>query len=149
MSQLPVITVRLTNGLLKPLSRDDVTLRNQDAVVAPVQGPAAPKSLSVVSPEVLDQFTMFFTTKKITISEIISVVEGTDPSTNFTVKFSPDRSAAGTEVVGDGITCNNTTTGLITTTINNPIIPKDNFIWIVINTVSGTVDQLHVTLDFN
>lgn len=149
MPQIPVITVRLTDGLIKSVSRDDIILRNQDAVVAPIQGPAAPKSLTINSPVALDELTVFFTTKKINISEIVSVVKGISPSATFTIRFGVDRSSTGAEVVIGGIISSNTTTGLVTTIFNNPIIPQDNFVWVVINTVSGTVDQLHVSMDFN
>jgi len=149
MVHIPVIKVRLEDSRIVPASRDkSVTLKDQDAVVAPVPGPASPKSFAISSPVVGDNLSIFFTKNQITVNTVNAVVRGSSPSVNFSLKYGPDRSQTGYAMAAS-IDCSNTTSGNVISTFNQNIIPKNNFIWLVINSVTGTVNELAVSIDFS
>jgi hypothetical protein len=66
----------------------------------------------------------------------------------FSIRYGTDVSGSGTEVVTSGITTTSTTTGTNTTSFNSASIAAGNFIWITTSAKSGTVPQLHVTVQF-
>lgn len=115
---------------------------------AGANGSASPKAISLQLPLSNEKIALFFTAEEITFTKITSLVVGDNPSATFSIRFGNDFSAAGTEVVEDGITVTSTTTGLETTLFDNATVGPDNFVWITTSALSGTVDQLHVTLEF-
>jgi hypothetical protein len=107
------------------------------------------RSISVYAPTTSDNITMFYTTNALTLTNIESVLRGSaGPGVTFSVKYGTDRSAAGTEVVTSGIKCTNTTNGLSTTSFNSGTITGSSFVWLTVSGVSGTVNELSVTLEF-
>lgn len=107
----------------------------------------SPKSITIPSPTNTDNFTILYTSSSMMLSSIRSVLRGSStPSVTFSIRYGTDRSAAGTEVVTSGITCTNTTSGLSTNTFNNGTIPANNYVWITVSAVSGTVTELNVTI---
>jgi len=106
------------------------------------------KALTITSPNDSEKVVLFFTTEPVVLQQIRSVVTGVTPSVTFSIRFGPDVSLTGTEVKTGGITVTNTTTGLSTTTLDNPSIPGGVFIWLTTTATSGTVDLLNVSLAF-
>jgi hypothetical protein len=106
------------------------------------------KSFTLPSPTNTDNVTVFYASKALTITKILSIVKGTSPSVTFSIRYGTDRSASGTEVVTSGITCTSTTTGVSTTSFNNATIPISNFVWLTVSATSGTVDELGVSIIF-
>lgn len=106
------------------------------------------KALTITSPSDSEKVVLFYATEPVVIQEIRSVVTGVTPSATFSIRFGPDVSLTGTEVKTGGITVTNTTTGLSTTTLDNPSIPGGVFIWLTTTATSGTVDLLNVSLAF-
>tara|TARA_R110002126_G_scaffold54488_3_gene147533 strand:- start:1550 stop:2023 length:474 start_codon:yes stop_codon:yes gene_type:complete len=104
-----------------------------------------PKSLTIASPVTGDEFTLFNTQVTTTITSVIGVVRGTSsPSVTLEFRYGPDRAAAGTlATVSTAIT--NTTTGQLLTVQNMPI-PVDQFFWVKITAVSGTVAEVNVSV---
>jgi len=83
----------------------------------------------------------------ITIASLVAVLRGSaTPSVTWSLRFGPDRSAAGTEVVTGGTTTTDTTTGDVVSVLNNPTVPANNYIWLVTTAQSGTVDSLAVSI---
>jgi hypothetical protein len=113
-------------------------------------GAIAPKTLTIVNPSGsnLPEVTLFYLKNAVTISRIDAVLRGTTPSVSYSLRYGPDRSAAGTEVVSGGLTCSNTNTGTTTTTFNNPTVPLGNYVWVKVTAISGLVDEFSVTLSF-
>jgi hypothetical protein len=106
------------------------------------------KAISIPSPTSSDIFTIFYTKSSATLTKIESVLRGSStPSATFTVKYGSDRST-GTAVTASAITVTSVTTGLATTSFSSATIPAGNFVWIEVSAVSGTVDELSVTLQF-
>jgi hypothetical protein len=113
-----------------------------------VTGVAAPKALTILNPTSTEKAVLFFTTTSLTFTQIRSTVLGSSPSVTFSIRYGSDISASGIEVVTGGITVTNTTTGLSTTSFNNATVPADRFVWLTTSAISGTVDQLAVSLIF-
>ena len=113
------------------------------------RGSVGPKSITLTNPTNSEKLLLFYTDAELTVAQIRSVLIGTStPSVTFSIRYGTDVSATGTEVVSDGITCTNTTTGLSTTSFNNATVPANNYVWLTTSATSGTVTQLAVTLIF-
>jgi hypothetical protein len=106
------------------------------------------KALTITSPSDSEKVVLLFTTEPVVLQAIRSVVTGVTPSITFSIRYGTDVSTAGTEVKTGGITTTNTTTGLSTTTLDDPSIPGGVYIWLTTAATSGTVDLLNVSLVF-
>lgn len=82
------------------------------------------------------------------VRKVWSLTAGQNPSVQFDVAYGPDMSAAGTSIVSGGITCTNTTTGLETTSIDEPSIPAGSWVWVDVTAVGGVPSVLSVTIEF-
>lgn len=103
-------------------------------------------TITVPAPAITDEPGLGYTNSAITITKIVFVTIGSTPSINATIRFATDRSAAGTEVVTGGTTVTSTTTGNIVTSFNDATIPGSYFIWVELSSITGTVDQLEISV---
>ena len=110
-------------------------------------GPTGPRNISITSPGASENIALFYTTNALTISKIIHVIRG-GTSVTFTIRYNSSRAATGTEVVTGGTVANNTTTGGTITSFNNATIAAGSWVWLETTAVSGTVNELAVTLEF-
>lgn len=107
------------------------------------------KAITVEDPTNAEDISMFFTEDAITITKMAAVLIGSaTPSVTWTVRHSTDRSAAGNEVVTGGTTTTSTTVGSIVTAFNDATIPAASFVWLETTAKSGTVDELHLTVQY-
>ena len=106
------------------------------------------KSVTIEDPVTLEDFSIFFTPVAITITEMRAVVRGTTPSVLWFIHHSTDRSAAGNIVVTAGTTTTSESTGDDVTSFNDADIPANSFVWLQTTTMSGTNDELHVTIAY-
>lgn len=106
------------------------------------------KSATIVAPTSTDSFTLFWSNSALTLAEIRSVVSGTSPSTTFTIYTGNDRSGASNTVIQSGIVCTNTTSGNVQTSFSNNTVQANSFVWITVTAVSGTVNDINVSLRF-
>lgn len=112
-------------------------------------GPSGPKSLTIINPTASEDATLFYTDSQKTLSSISSVLLGTGGSTvTFTIRYAADRSAAGTEAKTGGMICSSTTTSNVVSSFDNPTIPINNFVWLETSSISGSVQEFHVSLTF-
>lgn len=107
--------------------------------------PGPPKGLTITLPVTGDEFTLFNTQVATTITSVVGVVRGTSsPSVTLEFRYGPDRAATGTlATVSTAIT--NTTTGQLLTVQNMPI-PVDQFFWVKVTAVSGSVNEVNVSV---
>ncbi len=110
------------------------------------------KSITIESPNASEDITIFFTTVGLILTELVAVltefIPGS-PSLDWSLRFGPDRDAAGTEVVIGGSTTTDINTGDIITIMDNPSIPADSFIWLVTTGVTaGLIRTAHITLRY-
>lgn len=104
------------------------------------------KTFTLQEPTATDDITVFRTDEAITIQEVIAVSTGGSPSTEYALKYSTDRSAAGTTLVS-ATTTTSTSTGDVAS-LTNANIPADSFIWIETTTVSGTAVYLSLDIRY-
>lgn len=108
------------------------------------------KAITVENPTSSEDISIFFTQRAITVSEIRSVLVGSDtPSVTWTIRHGTDRSAAGAEVVTGGTTTTSITSGSDVTSFNDATIVADSFVWLEITAKSGTVGQISITIVYN
>ena len=67
---------------------------------------------------------------------------------DFTLRYGPDRSATGTEIKTGGMTCSSNTVANEVTVFDSATIPTDNFIWLETSSITGSVQEFHVSLTF-
>ena len=105
-----------------------------------------PKSISITAPVAGDDFTLFRADTDVTLTAVLAVLQGTSsPSVTFIIKYAADRTSVGTAAT-ISTTVTSTTTGTSVALDQMPI-PADSFVWLEIGAVSGTVDELSVTLE--
>ena len=108
------------------------------------------KSVSIENPTDSEDITLFFVDEAITISQLTSVLVGSDtPSVTWTLRHDPDRSAAGTEVITDGTTTTSTSTGTQTTSFDDETIPANSWVWLETTDQSGTVGLLNISIEYH
>jgi hypothetical protein len=103
------------------------------------------RGISVETPVVDDNFTIFFTDVEITIQQINFVLQGSTDVTVF-VNFDSDRSAAGTSVITAGTVVSNTTTGQEITSFDEAVIPAGSWVWVEFTAVTLNPDEVNVSL---
>lgn len=109
---------------------------------------ALSKGITLSSPTASEDATIWYTKNAITVTQITAVRVGGSAFT-FTIRFGPDRNAAGTEVKTGGIamaTGNPTTTGIVTTSLSNASIPANNFVWLESSVSTGPPTDVNVTI---
>lgn len=106
----------------------------------------APRSITIVQPQVNDSFTLFRTSRQTTITSVTGLVQGSTPSVTYELRYASDRSTVGT-LATNSATVTNTTTGSAATVVNQPI-PSGRYVWIEVTAVSGTVDEFNVSIAF-
>ena len=105
------------------------------------------KTITIQEPEVGDNITIFRTDKAITVQEVITVSMGTGTiATNYEISHNTSRASLGSNLV-NAVTTSNTTTGDVPT-LNVTSIPADSWVWIKVNTVSGTDVYLSADIRF-
>ena len=102
------------------------------------------RSITIAGPQTGDNFTLFRTTRQITITGVVGIVSG--GSVTYALRYAEDRSAAGTlATVSDTVT--NTTTGDAATVQNQPI-PSGRYVWVEITATTAPVNELNLSVAF-
>jgi len=106
------------------------------------------KSITIESPSGSESITTFFTPVGLTVSEIRAILRGVAPSVTWTLRFAPDRTDTGTEVIIGGTVTVNETTGDDITAMDNVVIPADSFVWLETTAIAGSVEMFHITIRY-
>lgn len=112
-------------------------------------GPMGPKTISIPGPQIGDSYTIMWSNTALTLNEIRTVVQGTNPNVEISIFASTDRSNANPLIVAKNLICSNVTFGNSFTTLANNNILANAFIWLYVANVNGTVTESHTTLRFN
>jgi hypothetical protein len=113
------------------------------------QGPFGPKSITIAFPTIDENLTILKTNEILPIARVSSVLSTTGPATvSFDIRYDSDRNNVGTEIKTGGFVASSNTAGETITTLDNPIINANNWIWLDITGISGVVKEFHVTIDF-
>lgn len=123
----------------------DTSLRNLGR--GPGSGDVSSKTLSISGPVAVGPGRSFFTENGINVSRLVaSIVGSNSPSVTWTLRFGPTRNGAGTEVIVGGTTTSDVANGSSDILFTNAMIPANSFISLEVTAVSGTVDNLAVTI---
>lgn len=134
-------------------ANSDARIATQKAVKAYIAGqlssfaPHTHRAMTILSPVLNDNVTLFYTSVAVTVSKFVSVISGSG-SVVYTVLFAADRLASGTEVVVGGSSSSSLTTGDVITTFTNAIIPANSFVWVKLTAVTGAPSAFHMTMEY-
>jgi hypothetical protein len=106
------------------------------------------RGISIPQPRVNDNITLFYASTPMVLSRIKAHVLGTNPSVSFSLRFGANRNTVGAQIVSGGMICNNTGPGNDYTDLSLTTIPVDNWVWLTVSEISGTVSLFHLTLIF-
>jgi hypothetical protein len=107
------------------------------------------KALTIATPVPGDKVPLFFAAEAVTLRRLTSVVAGSgNPSVNFALRYGADFSGSGADVVTGGITANSTTAGVDLEVFDNPAIPRNTWLWLLVTGVNGDVSAFNATLAF-
>jgi hypothetical protein len=105
-----------------------------------------PRSVSVASPQAGSEITLFRVSQDVTLSSVVAVLQGSgSPSVTFALRYAANRTLTGTTATVSA-TVSSVTTGT-SLAIDQMPIPSGSFVWVDITAVSGTVDELSLTLE--
>lgn len=117
------------------------------ASVSGVTAPTLSKSLSIPSPGSSENITIFFTPVALTITKVVTVIQGSSSQTvTWNLYKASDRSTAGTKVFNSDQTTTNTTTGSTLTSFDSASISANNFFWFQTSASGGTVNEFVITI---
>lgn len=111
-------------------------------------GAQGPTGVSLSYPLAADKLPLLFTTPAITVASVRTLVSGTAPSVTFSLRYGTDFSAAGTKIKTVDMTSTSATTGDSFSSFDNAAIPADNWLWLVVESISGTVLTFNATVRF-
>jgi hypothetical protein len=147
------MTVTNTKGAITLASSDAFAQAQANAAFARANAAfnkanVVTRAITVASPVVTDNITFFFVEVATTFRKVVSVVRGSaTPNVVFLLSYESSRHTGATRTnICENITCANTTNGVFTTTFTNATVPANNYVTLTCSTVSGTVDELHVSM---
>lgn len=113
------------------------------------QGPMGPKSVTIGYPTASEDITLLYTNQQVTIGRISTILRQTGASNvAFSIKYNADRSAAGTAIKTGGMFCAGDTVANTVTAFDSATIPANNFLWLETTSITGSVQEFHLTIDF-
>lgn len=103
------------------------------------------KSASILFPEENTKTILFYNELSCNVNQIIATIrKNTISNVHYNIKFSDDINNNGSNVSSTGLFCNDKN---VTTTFDNTYFPANNFVWLEINTITGSVQEFHLTID--
>lgn len=114
--------------------------------------PKAPKAPAVFRCRThlaADKLPLLFSSSGITVADVRALVSGTGPSTTFSLRYGADYSGACTKIKTEDITSTSTITGDSFSSFENAAIPAGSWLWLVVESISGTVLNLHISVRFS
>jgi len=107
------------------------------------------KAIGVENPTSSEDITLFYTDDSITITQINSVLRGTStPSVTWTMRYDSDRNVTGTEIITGGTITTSRQLGDEDVSFDNSVVPAGSWIWIETSAVSGTADEINITIEY-
>lgn len=103
------------------------------------------KGVVFLEPGAAEDVTLFYTAEELTILRLSVMVLGPGSSVSFSVFYGPDRDT-GTEIITGGSTIAADPAGSVIEDFDEPVIPADSWVWLEINSTSGSVYEFHASL---
>ena len=107
-------------------------------------------TLVIENPAVSDDISFGMLARdKVTIAAVYHNLRGSStPSVDWRIKHALDRSAAGSDLTAADVVTTSTTTFQEQTAFSNNLPVEKSALWVEINAVSGTVDELTLTVEY-
>lgn len=112
-------------------------------------GPRAPTGVSLAYPLAGDKLPLLHTASQLALAEVRALVVGTSPVATISLRYGSDFSAAGTSVKQGGFSVTSSSTGNDWSSFDSAVLPAGSWLWLVVEGISGTVLNLHVTIRFD
>ena len=93
-----------------------------------------------------EDIPIFYTDRSLLFTKTITIVDGSSPTVDWSLKQDANRTNAGTTIISS--TADNTTTGSGDTTFTTAAVPAGRWIWLETSATGGTVDQFHLTMTY-
>ena len=133
------VTIEAGSGLTISESGNTITLASGAEYI---------KSATIESPTATENITLFYTRKAITIREVADVMRGTSPSVTWQIKYATTRNSGSPTDLFTASRTTTSVTGATTTTFNDATIAAGNWIWLTTSAVSGTNDELSISITY-
>lgn len=103
------------------------------------------KNITISYPEENDDILLFYNENQCNVHQLISVVNSSSTSNiKYNIEFSDNINNSRTKLVNSDLNCSTVNTETI---FVNTTIPANNFVWLTIGNINGSIQQFHVTLD--
>lgn len=103
-------------------------------------------NLTIEFPTVSDDVSYFYTEIEMTVETLAQSVRGTgSPALTPDIRFDSVRSASGTPLFNNPQPVASVS-GAEITSFDNPTIPADSYVWVEIDSVSGTVSEYFASM---
>ena len=112
--------------------------------------PGVTRSFSIVSPQVNDDFTIYYNNGPSTsLQSVYSIVDSAGgPSVSWNLYTDSNRSSTGNAISIGGFFSDSNNTGVYHT-LDNYSIPSGYFLWVTVTGVQGTVNELFSRITFS
>ena len=110
------------------------------------------KTITLVPPIEDDNITIMYSGNSMSINSITGIIRGGTSVIISAIRYASDRSTTGTNVFDSSKTVDSTTNGSTwssSTDLPNKTISSGNFIWIEIGTITGSVTELSITINYD
>tara|TARA_R110000772_G_scaffold99174_1_gene198775 strand:- start:50084 stop:51673 length:1590 start_codon:yes stop_codon:yes gene_type:complete len=112
-------------------------------------GPFGPKSMTIINPTASEDVTLFYTNQSVVVNKISSTIKQSATSNvSFTLRYNADRDATGTEIITGGTYCTSNTLANTVYSFDSATIAANTFLWLETTSITGSVQEFHVTIDF-
>ncbi|MFO7630849.1 MAG: hypothetical protein R6W06_15330 [Prochlorococcaceae cyanobacterium] len=92
---------------------------------------------------------LLFSSAGLTVADVRGLVSGTTPSVTFSLRYGADYSGAGSKIKILDMTATSSSTGDSWSSFDNAVVPAGSWLWLVVESISGTVLSLHVSVRFS
>ena len=140
---------KLTDGTSYIIAGQNITVTSASNGGVTVSGIASTKAITIENPTATEDITMFYTDTAVTITKMTTILiqSNPSPSVTWTLRHATDRTAVGNEVVTNGSTTINTTTGSVITAFSDPTVAANSFLWLE-TTASVNTSQMNLTIKY-
>jgi hypothetical protein len=98
------------------------------------------KAITIPSPITTDNVPIFYTFNEISVRQINDVIEGTGQSVTYNIYYAASKDSATPSSLWQTDRTITTESGASTETFDNAVIPKDNWVWLEFQDVTGIVN---------
>jgi hypothetical protein len=106
-----------------------------------------PRALTIESPTATEDFSFFFTTVAITVTNVAVAVRGATPSITGTLVYDSARNSGGPTTIHT-MSAVTSVTGTDGAPSGTATIPADSYIWLISTAVGAATDELFIGLTF-